>query len=67
MEQRQPSERLWAALKRSAAAEPQILNRQRAEQRVRSIAAQLGVDALPPAAIRFYAIEYMQMAKQSRP
>jgi hypothetical protein len=66
MEQRQPAERLWAALKRSAAAESKSVTKQQAEHRVRSIAAQLGVHALPAAALKFYAVEYMEIAKNNR-
>lgn len=64
MEQRQPAERLWSALKRSAHGERRTLTDQQAERRVRDIALREGIGKLPEAALRFYAVEYAQMVNK---
>lgn len=66
MEQRQPAERLWSALKRASDTERRKLTPQEAERRVRDIASREGVGALPAAALRFYAAEYASMVAAKR-
>jgi hypothetical protein len=66
VEQRQPAERLWSALKGSADRERRKLTTQQAEDRVRDIATREGIGKLPDAAVRFYAVEYAQMVADKR-
>lgn len=60
----QPTERMWSALKSSAAHEKHALSLSQALRRVKAIAAREGACELPDAALRFYAGEYLLMVRK---
>lgn len=60
----QPTERMWSALKSSAAHEKRALSLHQAIQRVKAIAAHEGARELPDAALQFYAGEYLSMLRK---
>ncbi len=60
----QPAERIWMALKRTAASEHGTVTYDQAMRRVRKIASTEGVGALPERALQFYADEYVRMVRE---
>lgn len=62
----QPAERLWAAMKRMAAAEKGVISSKQAADRVRSLALRETGTKIPERALRFYAEEYVAMVQKAR-
>ena len=60
---RQPSERIWLAMKRMATTEKGDISVKQAADRVRAIAVKEGGGSLPDRALRFYAAEYVAMVE----
>lgn len=59
----QPAERIWVLLKQSASTERSGVTLEQAIKRVRKIVASEGMGSLPEPALRFYAHEYLRMAR----
>lgn len=66
MNRRDPSERLWNALKQLAKCETGEISRSQAIKRVKAAAKKEGALELPEGAIRFYADEYREMVSATR-
>ena len=64
MRGKEPSEQLWHRLKQAADEEPASVTVGQAAKRVRKVTMDAGVDALPEAAERFYAAEYVRMVNE---
>jgi hypothetical protein len=62
----EPAERIWSALKQTAATEKGTIDYKQAVKRVRKIATREGVGQLPEPAVRFYADEYVRMVRERR-
>lgn len=62
----QPAERIWELLKQSATTERSSMTLEQAIKRVRKIVANEGMGSLPEPALRFYANEYLRMARGER-
>jgi len=60
----EPSERIWSALKKTAAAEKDPVTYEQAIRRVHRIISHEGVGLLPEPALRFYADEYVRMVRE---
>jgi hypothetical protein len=61
----QPAERIWTALKQTAATERGTITREQAIRRVRKIVARAGMGNLPEPALYFYAEEYVRMVRET--
>lgn len=61
----QPAERIWTALKQTAAMERGAITREQAIKRVRKIVARAGMGKLPEPALHFYADEYIRMVRET--
>ncbi len=66
MKDEQPAERIWSALKKTAAVEKGAVSHQQAVRRVRQIVSKEGGPGLPETALRFYADEYVRMVRERR-
>jgi hypothetical protein len=64
MKESQPAERIWSALKRTAATERGSVNQKQAIKRVQRIVEHEGGGELPDPALRFYAAEYVRMVRE---
>ncbi len=60
----QPAERIWTALKQTAANENGSVTHEHALRRVRRIVSSEGLGALPDKALQFYADEYVRMVRE---
>lgn len=64
MKGKEPAEQVWSQLKQAAAAEGGSVTLEQAAKRVRRIIGDIHVQAIPEAALRFYAAEYVRMVKE---
>lgn len=63
MKESGPADRIWSALKQTAATERGTISLEQAVKRVRKLVANEGMGALPDQALHFYAQEYVRMVR----
>ncbi|HET9096529.1 MAG TPA: hypothetical protein VFN37_07700 [Candidatus Baltobacteraceae bacterium] len=66
MNRRDPSERIWSALKQLAQSETGSVSQSQAIKRVKAVIRREGALELPEGALRFYAGEYREMVSKKQ-